>query len=112
MLTVYKQVTIAPLEAHRYFLWNDTDTQTHCDNPYPQLTTNTDTLSRTTQVSQYQKVKPIWILLKQETVSGSDISWVMFKSAPRSRQITMPAPNSVFYRPGALPAAQPTASKH
>jgi len=28
-------------------------------------------------------------------------------------QITMPAPHhSVFYRPDALPAAQPTASKH
>ena len=35
------------------------------------------------------------------------------QSAPRSRQITMPAPHySVFYRPDALPAAQPTASKH
>ena len=60
-----------------------------------------------------RKVKPIWILLKQETVSGSDISWAICKSAPRSRQITMPAPHrSVFYRPGALPATQPTASKH
>ena len=56
-----------------------------------------------------RKVKLIWILLKQETVSGSDIS----KSAPRSRQITTPAPHrSVFYKPDALPAAQPTASKH
>ena len=27
----------------------------------------------TTRVSRYQKVKPIWILLKQETVSGSGI---------------------------------------
>ena len=35
------------------------------------------------------------------------------KSAPRSRQITMPAPHhSVFYMPDALPGAQPTASKH
>ena len=60
-----------------------------------------------------RKVKPIWILLKQETVSGSGISWAICKSAPRSRQITMPAPhNSVFYRPDALPATQPTASKH
>jgi len=38
-----------------------------------------------------RKVKPIWILLKQETVSGSGISWDICKSAPRSRQITMPA---------------------
>ena len=34
-------------------------------------------LSGTTRVSQYQKGKPIWILLKQETVSGSGISWHM-----------------------------------
>jgi len=60
-----------------------------------------------------RKIKPIWILLKQETVSGSSISWAICKSAPRSRQITTPAPHhSVFYRPDALPATQPTASKH
>ena len=60
-----------------------------------------------------RKVKPIWILLKQETVSGSGISWAICKSASRSRQTTMPAPHhSVFYRPDALPATQPTASKH
>jgi len=46
-------------------------------------------------------------------VSGSDISWAICKSAPRSRQIATPAPHhSVFYRPDALPAAEPTASKH
>ena len=60
-----------------------------------------------------RKVKPIWILLKQETVSGSEIQWAIRKSAPCSRQITTPAPyRSVFYRPDALSAAQPTASKH
>ena len=60
-----------------------------------------------------RKVKPIWILLKQETVSGSGISLAICKSAPCSRQITTPAPHhSVFYRPDALPAAQPTVSKH
>ena len=60
-----------------------------------------------------RKVKPIWILLEQETVSGSGISWAICNSALSSRQITMPAPHhSVFYRPDALPAAQPTASKH
>jgi len=70
-------------------------------------------LSRTTRESQYHKGKPIWILLKQETVSGSGISWAICKSAPCSRQITMPAHHdSSFYRPDALPAAQPTASKH
>ena len=44
-----------------------------------------------------RKVKPIWILLKQETVSGSGISWAICKSAPCSRQITTPATHhSVF----------------
>jgi len=58
-----------------------------------------------------RKIKPIWIWLKQETVSGSGISWAIRKSAPRSRQITTPAPHhSVYYRPD--PAAQPTVSKH
>ena len=60
-----------------------------------------------------RKVEPIWILLKQETVSGCGISWARCKSAPSSRQITTPASHhSVFYRPDALPATQPTASKH
>ena len=52
-----------------------------------------------------RKVEPIWILLKQETVSGSGINWAICKSAHRS-------PLSFFYRPDALPAAQPTVSKH
>ena len=60
-----------------------------------------------------RKVKPIWISAKQETMSGSGISWAICKSAPCSRQITTPTPHHpVFYRPDALPAAQPTASKH
>ena len=59
-----------------------------------------DPFSGTTQVSWYQKGKPVWILLKQETVRGSGISWAICKSAPSSRQTTMPAPHhSVFYRP-------------
>ena len=60
-----------------------------------------------------RKVKPVWILLKQETMSGNSISWAICKSAPHSRQITTPAPHhSVFYRPDALPAAQqPTVSR-
>ena len=60
-----------------------------------------------------RQVKPIWILLKQETVSGSGINLAICKCVPRPRQITTPAPHhSVFYRMDALPAAQPTASKH
>jgi len=38
----------------------------------------------------------MWIFLEQETVSGSGIrwgGWAICKSAPRSRQITTPAPH-------------------
>ena len=45
-----------------------------------------------------RKVKPIWILLKQKTVSGTGISWAICKSAPRSRQITTPAPHHMDTR--------------
>ena len=45
--------------------------------------------SGTTQVSWYQKGK---VNLKQETVSGSGMSWAICKAAPRSRHITTPAP--------------------
>jgi len=36
------------------------------------------------------KVKPIWILLEQEIMSGSGICWAICESAPPSRQITSP----------------------
>ena len=40
------------------------------------------------------------------------ISWAIWKSALRSRQITTPAPHhSVSYRPDALPAGQPNSAK-
>ena len=41
--------------------------------------------SGTTQVSRYQKGKTNLDFLKQETVSGSGISWAIFKSAPHFR---------------------------
>ena len=53
-----------------------------------------------------RKVKPIWILLKQETVSGSGISWAICKSASHSRQITMPVPNHSFFT-GRMPFLSP-----
>ena len=69
--------------------------------------------SGTTRWSSTRKVKLIWMLLKQETVSGSGISWAICKSAPHSREITMPAPHhSVFYKPDAIPATHSTASMH
>ena len=60
-----------------------------------------------------RRVKPIWILLKQETMSVCGVSWAICKSAPCFRQMTTPAPHhSVFYRLDTLPVVQPTVSKH
>ena len=55
-------------------------------------------------------LKPIWILLKQETVSGSSISWAICKSAPRSRQITTPAPYHSSFLQARCPFCRPTNS--
>jgi len=52
-----------------------------------------------------KKAKPIWILLKEETVSGSGISWEICKTAPRSRQITM-HPTAQFFT-GRMPFLPP-----
>jgi len=90
---------LSPLQhtTHTHHVKTHTHTHTHTFNGL---------FSGTTQVSWYQKGKPIWILLKQETVSSRGNSWAICKSAHCSRQITMPAPHhSVFYRLDALPAA-------
>ena len=53
--------------------------------------------SHSQSTNVHSALEEIWILLKQETVSGTVINWAICKSAPRSRQITMPAPyHSVF----------------
>ena len=67
-------------------------------------------LSRTTRVSRYQKGKPIWILLKQETVSGSGICWAICKSAPCSRQITTPALHHSVFLQARCSSCRPTNS--
>jgi len=56
-----------------------------------------------------RKVKPIWISLKQETVSGSGHMQVCTALQTDNHASTPPVS---FYRPDALPATQPTASKH
>ena len=95
--------TLIIIRAEKLLTWRTFEKHTHTHGP----------LSGTTRVSRYQKGKTIWILLEQETVSGSGISWTICKSAPCSRQITTPAPHhSLFYRLDALPATQPTVSKH
>ena len=54
-----------------------------------------------------RKVKQIWISLKQETVCGSGISWVICKSAPCFRQTTTPAPTTLFFT-GRMPFLSPS----
>jgi len=70
--------------------------------------------SGTTWVSRYQKGKT-----NLDFTEARDSEWLWHQlrhtqvPAPSSRQLNMPAPHhSVFYRPDALPAAQPTSSKH
>ena len=46
-----------------------------------------------------RKAERIWILLKQEMMGGSGISWTICRSSAfRSRQITTPAPITQFLR--------------
>jgi len=60
-------------------------------------------------MSHYRTGKTNQDLLKQETVSGSGISWAICKSAPQTDNYAN-IHHSGFYRPDAFPAAQPTAS--
>ena len=70
-------------------------------------------LSGTTRVSQYQKGKT-----NMDFTEARDSEWQWFQLGHMQvctslQTDTTPAPHrSVFYRPDALPAAQPTASKH
>jgi len=61
-----------------------------------------------------RKVKPIWILLKQEAVSGSGIIWAIYQVCTflQADNHTSTTPLSFFYRPDALPATQPTMYCH
>jgi len=63
--------------------WKETRTHTRLTALFPGLPRSADN----------RKVKSIGILVKQETVTGSGISWAIYKSAPHSRQITTPAPH-------------------
>jgi len=72
--------------------------------------------SRTIWARWHEKGKPFWFLLAQEMMGWQWHQLDVCKSfASRSTQTTTPVPhshNSVFYRLDALPAAQPTVSKH
>jgi len=61
-------------------------------------------------VRWYQIGKINLDLLEQKTVSGSGISWAIYKSATYPRHITRPAPHhSVFLQAG-CPSCHPTKS--
>jgi len=99
-----------------------THTHTHTHTDYTQVQTGTGVWTQVLQHTQYtrltalfpglpgsagtRRVKPIWILLKQETVSGSGTSWAICKSASRSKQITMPVPHHSFFT-GRMPFLPP-----
>jgi len=70
--------------------------------------------SRTTCVSRHQKGKPFWILLEQEMMGWQWHQQHHMEIICTSLQTdNHPVPHhSVFYRSGALPAAQPTVSVH
>ena len=56
-----------------------------------------DNLGKPAPEKQNHSGKTNLDLLEQEIVSSSGISWVICKSAPRSRQKTMPAPTTQFF---------------
>jgi len=51
-----------------------------------------------TKKSQHQKGKPFWILMTQERMGSSGVSWIICKAlAHHSRHITAPRPHhSIF----------------
>jgi len=63
-------------------------------------------------VNRYQKGKTKTNLdfLEQVTLSGSGISWVICKSAPRPRQITTPAPYHLVFLHVGCPSCHQTNS--
>ena len=71
-------------------------------------------LSRTTWVSQHQKGKPFWILVKQDMMGWQWHQLDHTQLICTSLQTDNHASTSslTVYRPDALPAGQPTASKH
>ena len=85
--------------------WSDADSCTAHTHTH----TFSSPFSGTTRVSRYQKGKTN---LDFTEARDSGISWAICKSASCSRQTTTPSlHHSVFYRPDALPAAQPIASE-
>jgi len=73
-----------------------------CTHTHTHTYTFNGPLSRTTQVSRYQRgTTNLDFTEARVAVSGNGISWAICKSAPRCRQIASPAPHySVFLQAG------------
>ena len=103
---------------HGYFPKTVNNTHTHtCTHAYTHTHTQTHTHTRLMAIfpglpgwASTRKVKPIWTLLKQETVSDSGINWAMCKYASRSRQITMPVPHYSSFLQAGCPSCRRTNS--
>ena len=87
---------------HPMIYLSGTDLPTH--KVHTHARTHTRLMALCLSLPGTRKVKPIWILLKQETVSGS---WAIWKSAPRSRQITTSAPHYSSFFTGRMPFLSP-----
>jgi len=89
---------------------NSADPPLHCSlhNIHRALDTHTHTpvCLGLPRWASTRKVKPIWISLKQETVSGSGISWAICKSAPRSTHSHTSTPPLSFFT-GRMPFLPP-----
>ena len=108
LLVQHEHEIMRQLKRRRFialFKWTESVTHAHT-HTHTRLTALCPGLPRWAGT---RKVKPIWILLQQETVSGSGISWAVCKSAPRSRQITTPAPHHSVLQAG-CPSCRPTNS--
>jgi len=69
-------------------------------------------ISRTTWVSWHQKGKPFWILLEQQIVGWHQLDHMQIMCTSLHTDNHASTSPLSFYRPDALPAAQPTASIH
>jgi len=66
--------------------------------------------SGTTRVSRYQKGKPIWILLEQETVNSSGISWANMQVCTSLQTVNHASTPPLSFFTGRIPSCLPTNS--
>ena len=110
VLRIRLQITsCSPHHAHNTHEHYETKTQKiRTDNTHTQPFSGL--FSRTTRVGRYQKDKPFWILLKQEMTRWqwhAAEPYAVKSFAPRSRQITTPAPHHSIFFIGRMPFVLP-----